>query len=94
MPKREADASSEMNAVLQEKNRVEKHIDEAQKRILLNEKKLDENAPATQIYQQALEEWHALQAYLAELQVQVASLDEVFQDLKEPRFHSDLLLPS
>lgn len=83
MPKNESEAQQELNVVLQEKKRLEKHISEAQKRILANEKRLKENAPTTQTYQRAFDEWSALQTHVGEIHAQLASLDQVLQDLKE-----------
>ena len=89
MPKKETEAQQELSIVLQEKKRLEKHINESQKRILAHEKRLQENAPTTQRYQKAFDEWQALQTHVGELQAQLASLETALQDLKERQQHSD-----
>jgi hypothetical protein len=75
-------AQSELSAVIQEKSRVEEHIALLQQRILADDKWLKAHTPTTPRYQKALEEWQALQAYVAELDAQVTSLDEALQDLR------------
>lgn len=94
MPKNESEAQQEWNVVLQEKKRLEKHRNETQKRILAHEKRLKENAPTTQRYQKAFEEWRALQTHVGELQAQLASLDKALQDLTERQQHPDSPLSS
>jgi uncharacterized protein YhaN len=72
---------SELMIVAQEKRRLEEQIVEFRQRIHNEETWLKRNTPATLDYQQTLEEVLALEAYVEELQAQVACLDEVLLEL-------------
>jgi prefoldin subunit 5 len=73
--------SDELRVVLREKGRLEKQIRMFQRRIGDAEGQLTTRASTTRGYQKALENLRALQAYVAELYGQVASLDEAIRDL-------------
>lgn len=66
----------ELRAVVQEKRRLEKQIGALQRRIGDAEGRLATRAPTARGYQKTLEDLLALQAHVAELYAQVASLDE------------------
>jgi hypothetical protein len=76
---------SELDAVIQEKEQIQEQIRSSH--LLLVEKHLYlvTQEPMTREYQQALEDWQALQGYIAELSVQSISLDETLRDLAKSR---------
>jgi hypothetical protein len=81
MPNDLIEAENELNGVLQEKRRVQEHIDALQQDINENEAWLALNHSGTGDSQERLEELLALQAYVAELRAQMASLEEVALEL-------------
>jgi hypothetical protein len=92
-----AEVENELRSVFQEKSRVDEQIAAAQQQMSMADRWLKINQPATAGYQETLEEWLALQSYVAELHAQAACLDEVALELALEREHwqnPDLLLAS
>jgi len=81
MPNDLIEVENELNGVLREKRRVQEHIDALQDDINQNEAWLMINHSGSGDYQERLEELLALQAYVAELLAQMASLEEVVLEL-------------
>jgi len=81
MPNDLIEVENELNGVLQEKRRVQEHIDALQQHISQNEAWLRMNHSGTGDFQGMLEELLALQAYVAELHSQMASFEEVALEL-------------
>jgi uncharacterized protein (DUF3084 family) len=81
MPNDVIEVKNELSSVAQEKRRVEEQIMEFRQRIHHEETWLKRNTPATMDYQQTVEEVLALEAYVQELQAQVACLDDVLLEL-------------
>jgi hypothetical protein len=97
MPNDLVEAENELSSVLQEKRHVQEHIDAIQHHISKDETWLSLNDPGTVDYQKTLEELIVLQAFVAELHAQVASLEEVSRELLLEREHwlnPELLLSS
>jgi hypothetical protein len=97
MPNDLVEAENELSSVLQEKRYVQEHIDVIQQHISKNETWLSMNDPGTVDYQKTLEELIVLQAFVAELHAQVASLEEVSLESMLEREHwlnPELLLSS
>jgi|GEM_PF-5319695 len=97
MPNDLVEAENELSSVLQEKRHVQEHIDAIQQHISKDETWLSMNDPGTGDYQKTLEELIVLQAFVAELHAQVASLEEVSLELLLEREHwlnPELLLSS
>jgi predicted nucleic acid-binding Zn-ribbon protein len=91
------DVENELRSVFQEQHRVQQHILSIQQHISQDETWLKSNMPDAPGYQETREEVLALQAYLAELQAQAASLDDVVLELmleQEYWRNPDLLLAS
>lgn len=81
MPNDLIEVENEPNGMLQEKCRIQEYIDALQQHINQNEAWLTMNHSGTRDYQERLEELLALQAYLAELRAQMASLEDVALEL-------------
>jgi uncharacterized protein (DUF3084 family) len=81
MPNDMIEIENELRSVAQEKRRVEEQIMGFLQRIHHEETWLKRNMPATMDYQQTVEEVLALQAYVEELQAQVACLDDILLEL-------------
>jgi hypothetical protein len=81
MPHDLTEVENELRSVSQEQHWVQEYILEIQQHISLDETWLTMNTPATPEYQETLQELLALQAYVAELQSQTTSLDDVMLDL-------------
>jgi predicted nucleic acid-binding Zn-ribbon protein len=81
MPNDVIEVENELRSVAREKRWVEEQIMEFRQRIHQGETWLKNNAPTTIGYQQTVEEVLALQAYVEELQAQVACLDDVLLEL-------------
>ncbi len=75
------EVENELRCVSQEKHRVQEHIMSIQQHIGHDEAWLKRNMPDALGYQETREEVLALQAYLAELQAQAVSLDDVVLEL-------------
>ncbi len=91
------EVENELRCVSQEKHRVQEHIMSIQQHIGHDEAWLKRNMPDALGYQETREEVLALQAYLAELQAQAVSLDDVELELtleQEYWRNPDLLLAS
>ena len=76
------EVENELRSVSQEQHRVQEHIVSIQQHIGHDETWLKRNMPDALVYQETREEVLALQAYLAELQAQVVSLDDVVLELR------------
>ncbi len=85
MPNEVIAIESELKSVVQEQRRLEDQIREFQQRIHNEETWLKRNIPATMGYQQTVEEVLALEAYVEDLQAQLACLDEVLLELSWQR---------
>lgn len=91
------EVENELRSVSQEKHRIQDHIISIQQHISHDETWLKRNVPDALGYQETREEVLALQAYLAELQAQAVSLDDVELELtleQEYWRNPDLLLAS
>ena len=91
------EVENELRSVSQEKHRVQKYIISIQQHIGHDETWLKRNMSDAFGYQETREEVLALQAYLAELQAQAVSLDDVELELtleQEYWRNPDLLLAS
>jgi hypothetical protein len=76
------EVENELRSVSQEQHRVQEHIMSIQQHISQDETWLKRNVPDALGYQETREEALALQAYLAELQAQAVSLDDVALELR------------
>jgi chaperonin cofactor prefoldin len=76
---------SELDAVIQEKEHIEKQIRLSKLLLAGKHLYLVTEEPMTPEYQQVLEDWQALQGYIAELSAQSISLDETLRDLSKSR---------
>jgi hypothetical protein len=81
MPNDLTEVENQLRSVSREQSRVQEYILEIQQHLSQDETWLTMNTPATPEYQETLEELLALQAYIAELRSQAASLDDVMLDL-------------
>jgi hypothetical protein len=81
MPNDLIEFENELNGVLQEKRRVQEHIDALQKNISQIEVWLTMNHSGTGDYQERQEELLTLESYVAELHAQMASFEEVALEL-------------
>jgi hypothetical protein len=89
------EVENELRSVAQEQRRVEEQITAIQRQISQDEIWLKMALPATQGYQETVEELLALQGYVAELYAQAACLDAVALELmleRECWRNPDLLL--
>jgi predicted nucleic acid-binding Zn-ribbon protein len=75
------EVENELRSVSQEQHRVQEHIMSIQQHIGQDETWLKRNMSDALGYQETREELLALQAYVAELQAQVVSLDDVVLEL-------------
>jgi hypothetical protein len=75
------EVENELRCVSQEQHRVQEHIISIQQHISQDETWLKRNIPDALGYQETREEVLVLQAYVAELQAQVVSLDDVVLEL-------------
>ncbi len=75
------EVENELRSVSQEQHRVQEHILSIQQHIGHDETWLRRSMPEALGYQETREEVLALQAYLAELQAQVVSFDDVVLEL-------------
>ncbi len=97
MPNEVIAVESELSSVVQEQHRLEEQIREFRQRIHTEETWLKRNIPATLGYQQTVEEVLALEAYVEDLQAQLACLDNVWLELsweREQGLNSHLSLAS
>ena len=91
------EVENELRSVSQEKHRIQDHIISIQQHISHDETWLKRTMSDAFGYQETREEVLALQAYLAELQAQAVSLDDVELELtleQEYWRNPDLLLAS
>jgi hypothetical protein len=75
------EVENELRSVSQEQHQVQEHIVSIQQHIGYDETWLRRSMPEALGYQETREEVLALQAYLAELQAQAASFDDVVLEL-------------
>lgn len=81
MPNDLIEVENELNGVLQEKRRVQEHIDALQQHISQIGAWLTMNHSGTGDSQERMEELLTLQSYVAELRAQMASFEEVALEL-------------
>ena len=81
MPNDLTEVENQLRSVSREQRRVQEYIIEIQQHLSQDETWLTMNTPTTPEYQEMLQELLALQAYVAELRSQAASLDDVTLDL-------------
>jgi hypothetical protein len=74
--------ADELQAVLQEQDRLDEQIATFQKQMSQLDHWLKVHDPTTRDYQEQLETWLGLQAYLADLSAQAICLEEAVRQLR------------